>query len=113
MTDKQKLAILVGDSPEQAAEHSDLYDLYLDIAADKILEKAYPFDREITQLPERYKNLQLEIAAYLINKRGADGQLAHSENGISRTYEAASVPESMLKGVIPHGKVFIIGATDE
>ena len=44
---------------------------------------------------------QIEIAVYLYNKQGAEGQTAHSENGISRTYESADVPESMLRGIAP------------
>lgn len=74
--------------------------IYLNLAGAKIVERRYPFD-PAKPVPPRYYNLQLEIAAYLINKRGAEGQLAHSENGISRTYESASVPESMLKDVTP------------
>jgi len=46
--------------------------------------------------------LQLEIATYLLNKRGAEGQTAHSENGISRSYESADVPSSMLNQIVPH-----------
>lgn len=74
---------------------------YLDIAAEKILARAYPFDNTVTEIPLRYKLLQCEIAAYLINKRGAEGQTAHSENGISRTYGSADVPESLLSAIVP------------
>lgn len=74
---------------------------YLDIAAEKILSRAYPFSQEVTEVPARYKLLQCEIAAYLINKRGAEGQTGHSENGISRTYGSADVPESLLSAITP------------
>lgn len=74
---------------------------YLDIAAQKVLARAYPFDYSITEVPPRYKLLQCEIAAYLINKRGAEGQTGHSENGISRTYGSADVPESLLSAITP------------
>jgi hypothetical protein len=57
------------------------------------------------EVPRRYGYLQCEIAAYLLNKRGAEGQTGHSENGISRSYESADVPESMLSEVIPFCKV--------
>ena len=40
---------------------------------------------------------QIEIAVYLYNKQGAEGQTAHSENGISRTYESADVPGVHVK----------------
>ena len=45
-------------------------------------------------------------AVYLLNKRGAEGETAHSENGISRSYESADIPESMLSGIIPFAGVF-------
>ena len=34
---------------------------------------------------DRYSYLQVEIATYLLNKRGGEGELSHSENGISRS----------------------------
>lgn len=73
---------------------------YLNLAGAKIVARRYPFAPKKPVPPEFY-DLQVEIAAYLLNKRGAEGQLAHSENGISRTYESASVPESMLKDITP------------
>ena len=33
------------------------------------------------------------------------GETAHSENGISRSYESATVPDSMLKHITPHASV--------
>lgn len=73
---------------------------YLDLAGEKICNKCYPFSNK-RDVPERYHALQVEIACYLLNKRGAEGETAHSENGISRSYESASVPDSMLKNIIP------------
>ena len=74
---------------------------YLNIAGNKICRKAYPFDPTVTEVPEQYSLLQVEIAVYLLNKRGADGESAHSENGISRTYENGDVPPSMLRQIVP------------
>ena len=56
----------------------------------------------MTDVPRRYGYLQCEIANYLLNRRGSEGQLVHTENGINRTYEKADVPESMLSEIIPH-----------
>lgn len=78
-----------------------LINAYLDIAAQKILARAYPFDDSVTEVPLKYRLLQCEIAAYLINKRGAEGQTGHSENGISRSYENADVPESLMSVITP------------
>ena len=99
MTQAEKLKLLkalVGESdPEEVLL------AYLNIAGDKIINRAYPFSTEETEVPKRYEYLQCEIAAYLLNKRGAEGQTDHSENGISRSYESADVPESMLRAVTP------------
>jgi hypothetical protein len=74
---------------------------YLNVAGHKIINRAYPYGTEETEVPARYEFLQCEIAAYLLNKRGAEGQLIHSENGISRSYGSADVPEAMLNAVTP------------
>ena len=104
MTDAEKLTMLrvmVGES-----DSDELLSTYLTIAARKILNRAYPYDDTVTDVPEKYHVLQCEIAAYLINKRGAEGQTGHTENGITRQYEDADIPPSMLKGVTPHCGVF-------
>ena len=100
MTDNEKLTTLkamVGDSDAE-----EVLSTYLKIAGSKIITKAFPYDETIEEVPKRYAILQCEIAAYLLNKRGAEGQISHSENGISRAYENADVPSSMLKTVTPH-----------
>ena len=84
-----------------SADSDDVLLAYLDIAGHKILNRAYPFSTDETEVPARYCFLQCEIAAYLLNKRGAEGQTAHNENGISRSYESADVPESLLGAITP------------
>ena len=99
MRQTEKLTLLkamVGSSDTE-----DVLLAYLDIAGGKIMNRAYPYGTEETEVPARYEFLQCEIAAYLLNKRGAEGQTAHSENGISRSYESADVPESLLGAVTP------------
>ena len=84
-----------------STDSDDVLLAYLDIAGGKILNRAYPYGTEETTVPVRYDFLQCEIAAYLLNKRGAEGQTGHNENGISRTYESADVPESLLGAITP------------
>lgn len=95
-----KLRIMVGEESEE------ILALYLDIAGNKIIRKAYPYDESVSEVPAKYEHLQLEIATYLLNKRGAEGELTHSENGISRSYANADVPASMLDIVVPRCGVF-------
>jgi len=98
VTDKlQTLKLLTGATDSE----DDLLLALLSLAEGKILERLYPYDHSKETVPARYVGKQIEIAVYLYNKQGAEGQTAHSENGISRTYESADVPESMLRGIAP------------
>ena len=100
MTDEEKLTVLkamVGSS-----DSDEVLSSFLLLAGRKIIARAYPYDSSVTEVPTQYDYLQCEIAAYLLNKRGAEGQTSHSENGITRSYENADVPSSMMKIVTPH-----------
>ena len=99
MTQAEKLKLLKAMVGESDTEEVLL--AYLNIAGRKIINRAYPYGTDETEVPTRYDFLQCEIAAYLLNKRGAEGQTGHSENGISRSYESADVPESLLGAVTP------------
>lgn len=97
---KSRLSALTGETDDT------ILLTYLDIAGDKILAKCYPFRHDKRVVPPRYHSTQLEIAVYLLNKRGAEGETSHNENGINRSYESASVPASMLKSVVPFVSTF-------
>lgn len=104
MLDAEKLIVLrsmIGsnDDPEW---NDDVLLTYLAIAGRKIINRAYPYKDSVDIVPPKYETLQCEIAAYLLNKRGAEGETSHSENGISRSYENADVPESLMSVVIPY-----------
>lgn len=108
MTEVEKLSMLrvmVGQ-PNEGDWSDEVLTSYLNIAGRKIINRAYPYDDTVEEVPRRYSYLQCDIAAYLLNKRGADGEIAHAENGISRSYESADVPESMLREIIPRVGVF-------
>ena len=104
MTEVEKLSMLrvmVGQ-PNEGDWSDDVLISYLAIAGRKIINRAYPYDDTVDEVPRRYGYLQCDIAAYLLNKRGAEGQIGHTENGISRSYASADVPEAMLSEVLPH-----------
>ena len=83
-------------------EEKETLTVYLSLAEEVVLNKLYPFGyQENKSIPSKYDYKVCEVACYLFNKRGAEGQTGHSENGISRSYESASVPESMLKEITP------------
>ncbi len=99
MTEAEQLNILtlmVG-----ADVDASILPAYLKLAGAEIINRAFPFEKEEKEVPHKYRALQCEIAAYLINKRGAEGQTGHSENGISRSYENGGIPESLLSRITP------------
>lgn len=105
MTELEKLAycrVMVNQPAEADGWSDEVLNTYLTIAGRIILNRAYPYDDSVSEVPNRYGIVQCTIATYLLNKRGAEGETAHSENGISRTYASADVPESLLSEVIPH-----------
>lgn len=104
MSETEKLIFLrtmVGNESDNTEWGDDVLLTYLTIAGQKIINRAYPYEDDITEVPRRYGILQCEIAAYLLNKRGAEGETSHSENGISRSYENADIPDSLIGQVVP------------
>ena len=101
MTNEEKLLKLKDlISPDEADD--GLLSLLLSQAAGIVLNRRYPFGQpEGAKVPAVYEHIQLQIALELYSKMGAEGQTAHSENGISRTYEAADVSPSLLARIIP------------
>lgn len=102
MTKADMVALAIAMSGETT---ESVVSAYLTIAGQAILNRAFPFytDEELenSDVPVRYQNLQVEIAVYLLNKRGAEGQTSHNENGVNRGYENGGIPDSMLKQVTP------------
>lgn len=77
----------------------------LESATEIIMQRRYPFDEWPDELESRYYGLQIRIAVDLFNKLGAEGETAHSENGVSRTYGAENVSTDLLAEIIPKAKV--------
>ena len=102
MTTERKLEMLRNMLGDDEMDQGIL-ETYLELAAQKILNRMYPYKTEYDglEVPDRYAMVQLNICNYWINKRGAEGQIQHIENGIHRNYGDADVPESMLKDVVP------------
>lgn len=91
MTQEEKLTALkaiVGSS-----DPDEVLSTYLTLAGRKVLAKAYPYQNDATEVPgHSTPTSKWEIAAYMLNKRGAEGQTSHSENGVSRSYENGVSP---------------------
>lgn len=75
---------------------NELLQFYLDSARDIICDI-----RNSDKVESKYLNIQVKMAIEMFNKRGAEGQVGHSENGISRTYEKADISESLISQITP------------
>ena len=77
----------------------------LESAKAVILSRRFPFGEQPLEIEPRYNDLQIRIAVEMFNKQGAEGELAHSENGVSRTYSSANVSEELLREITPKAGV--------
>lgn len=77
----------------------------LESAKAVILSRRFPFGEWPAEIEDKYKDLQIRIAVEMFNKRGAEGEIAHSENGVSRSYASANVSEDLLKEITPKAGV--------
>lgn len=109
MTDAEKKVMLTAMTGETA---DAVLSTYLTIAGNKVIRRAYPFDSTKTTVPDQYAINQVEIAAYLLNKRGAEGETSHSENGISRSYEDGDVPPTLLREIVPYASRITVPLTE-
>lgn len=77
---------------------------YLEIAKGVVVAHMWPYaeDASWEDVPGKYHPQTVEIAVYLVNRRGAEGETSHSESGVSRSYESAGVPASFMRGITPH-----------
>lgn len=102
MSENQKLlyATMLTENDEEAKPEVML--LYLSVAANMILQRLYPHGiPPMTILPSQYDMMQCELAARQFLRRGGQGETAHSENGISRTYGSAD-DSDILNRIVPY-----------
>ena len=98
MTDADKQAMLTSMTGET---DSGILSVYLSIAENIVLAKAYPFAHIYPTMPSKYDLVQVDIAAFLLNKRGAEGETSHSENGVNRSYEGGDIPAGIICRITP------------
>ena len=78
-------------------ESDDVLTFYLDRASAIICDL-----RHSATLESSYNTNQIAIAIDLYNKRGAEGETAHSENGMARTYSSADVSPELIAEITPY-----------
>jgi hypothetical protein len=101
MTNEEKierLAVLI--SPDTASDSLLLY--LLEQSEGIALNRRYPFGvPEGASLSPFHEQIQIRIAVELYSKMGAEGQIEHAENGVTRKWEAADVSPSLLRQIVP------------
>lgn len=106
MTQQEKIAMvkqIVKDDPEAT---DGLIEVYLQFAAEKILERLFPFDttKGESDIPVRYHTLQCELTNRLWARKGGEGEISHEENGINRSWSSVD-DEDILSRISPYVKV--------
>ena len=74
----------------------ELLEFYLDSAGDIICSL-----RNSDIVEPEYLNIQIRMAVELYAKRGAEGQVSHSELGIDRIYSRADISYDLLDRIVP------------
>lgn len=104
MTDSEKITMaqtLIGD--EEATDA--LVSVYLEDAKSAILRRRYPFGMpESADIEPIYEMLQVKLAVRYFLRRGGEGEIRHTENGIDRAYGSVN-DEDLMMEVTPFAKV--------
>lgn len=103
MTDAEKIVMVKAMTDET---DEDVISAFLSKVGEEIYLVADPYKTaDKDDVLAEYGGVQIDAAAYYINKRGWDFQKAHSENGVSRTYESGGLPDSILRQITPKAGV--------
>lgn len=99
MTDAERIELVKAMTDES---NDTVISAFLSMAGEAICHYCDPYGTiESADILDKYGSAQAKLAAYFLNKRGADGQTSHSENGISRTYESGDIPPSIMREITP------------
>ena len=99
MTDAEKIELVEAMTDES---NDTTVSAFLAMAGEAICHYCDPFGTiETADVLAKYGSAQCKLAAYYLNKRGADGQTSHSENGVSRSYESGDIPPSIMREITP------------
>ena len=100
MTNAEKITMVKALSDETSDE---VVSAFLSMAGDAVVnfaDSSHTVDPD--DILDKYSGVQCRLAALWLNKRGWEGQVSHSENGISRTYEVGDIPPSFLREITPY-----------
>lgn len=83
-------------------EKDSIFKLKLKRAKQKYLNLVFPFNKEITELPnDRAREWQTKCAIELYNLAGDENLTSWSENGVSESYDRAGLSQDLLNELPP------------
>lgn len=107
MTQGDKIANVQVRVENDPAATEAVVAVYLSDAEDAIMRRlyrAYGYVPTGAVMPAQYDLLQCKIAAWEFLRRGGQGEDAHNENGVNRSYHSTD-NEELLKEVMPFARV--------
>lgn len=106
METADKLAMLKSLLKETSASDVDLT-VYLDLSKAEILSWLYSgkTPEGVTDVPAQYEPTQIMACVAGYSQSGAEGQLSHNENGVSRTWKHEDMVAYVRSRVIPYAVV--------
>jgi len=94
------------DFPRDDTSLNELISTYLLMAEKEIIAWRYSFSKErVSGVPEEYEMTQVMAVVAGYSQGGAENQLAHGENGITRTFKYSDMVAYIRAHVIPICKV--------
>ena len=104
ITEEQQLEKMRRKILEDSSDTSkdEIFKDCLESAKNRYLNLVYPFDKDITELPDdRARNWQTDCAIELYNLDGDENLTSYSENGLSESYERAGLSNGLLSQLPP------------
>ena len=103
MTEQDKINFISAHVNDSSVTES-IIKAYIADAEDSVRKRMYPLGNGEETVPERYDVTVCKLAVRYILRRGGEGELSHTENGVSRSY--GSVDDSdILRTIIPYAKL--------
>lgn len=113
MTDAEKLEKLRLMLDPSDTTSDAIANAFLTAAEKAVIQIVFPYGDGTEVMPTKYEYEQIEIAAYFLNKRGAEGELSHSEGGVNRSFETGDIPNTLKCRLTPKVGIFGLVANDE
>lgn len=90
---------ILSNSAEQS--HDDIFKEKIEDAKSVFLDRVYPFDKHITEVPERYANWVVRCAIELYNLEESGDYSSYSENALAWTRAEIGLSSKLLNELPP------------